>query len=238
MLRRIRDQEGWTVAARDGDDVGTVRDFYFDDQRWTVRYLVLETGDWFTGQYILTSPMAIDAMDWQNARVRLNLTRDRVENAPPVRFDHPITRGYESAYSAYYGYPIYWAGPALWGPAASPYMIPSPAAPASLTDEQRRPEDDEQHVRSVKEVSGYHIAATDGEIGHVEDFLFDDETWSIRYLVVDTSNWIGGRTILLPPDWVSRVDWPQRRVYVDVSREAVRRSPDYNGNGAAPQTGE
>ena len=227
MLRRIRDHEGWTVDAQDGNNVGTIRDFYFDDQRWTVRYLVIDAGNWFTGRRIVISLMAIDAIDWEEGRVRLRLTRERIKDAPPAPFERPLTRGYESTFSTYYGYPTYWAGPGLWGPVATPAMIPPPGASAAMP-EARPTQRDEQHVRNVREVSGYHIATSDGEIGHVEDFLFDEETWEIRYLIVDTSNWIGGRSVLLSTDWVTVVDWPRRLVQVDVTRDAVRHSPRYD----------
>jgi hypothetical protein len=225
MLRRIRDHEGWTIDARDEQDAGTLRDFYFDDESWTVRYLVIDTGSWLAGRRVLMSPAAIERVDWERGRVRLAVTREDIEDAPPTPADRPITRDYESAFAAYYGYPLYWSGPGFPEPAVTPMVAP---ALATLAEEQRRRQEDAQHIRSVNEVSGYHIAATDGEVGHVEDFLFDDATFHIRYLIVDTSNWIGGRTVVLAVDWVTGVDWPRRQVHVDVAREAVKDAPRYD----------
>jgi hypothetical protein len=228
MLRRIRDLEGWVVNASNQEKAGTIRDFYFDDQRWTIRYLVVETGSWLMGRRVLISPMAVHRNDWDNGEVHLRLDRDDVKGAPPVDWTHPVDRRYESAYAMYYGYSPYWAGPALWGAAAYPL---APALPRTHTvpdGDHRVPHPDEQHVRSVHEVSGYHIAATDGDIGHVEDFLCNEADWRIRYLLVDTSNWIGGRTVLVDPAWVTRVEWAERLVHVDVTREAVKASPEYH----------
>ena len=72
---------------------------------------------------------------------------------------------------------------------------------------------------------GFHIQATDGGIGHVDDFLVD-ETWNLRYLVIDTSNWPGGDSVLLPPSAIERVDSPHKKIYVNLSREEVAACPN------------
>ena len=228
MLRRIRDLEGWTVDGRDAASVGTLHDFYFDDQRWAIRYFVIDTGSWLTGRRVLISPAGVESISWDSARLQLHLTRERVEHAPLVDWQQPISRRYESAYADYYGYPLYWTGPALWGAMAVPGPVPSPGAAATLAADARHEAEDAHHVRRISDVKGYHIAAADGEIGHVEDFMIDDADWSIQYLMIDTSNWIGGRTVLLPPDRVTRVEWTMALVHVDVTREAVKGSPEYD----------
>jgi len=76
-------------------------------------------------------------------------------------------------------------------------------------------------------VTGYHIEAGDGEIGHVDDLVIDDETWEIRYLIVNTSNWWAGKKVLLSPLWIERVSWSERKVVIDLTREAIKRSPEF-----------
>ena len=83
------------------------------------------------------------------------------------------------------------------------------------------------HLRSTHDVSGYHIQAADGEIGHVEDFIIDDETWAIRYLIVDTRNWWPGKKVLVSPQWIERVSWSESKVFVNLSRETIKQSPEY-----------
>jgi hypothetical protein len=83
------------------------------------------------------------------------------------------------------------------------------------------------NLRSTSDVTGHHIQALDGEIGHVEDFIIDDETWSIRYLVVDTKNWWAGKHILVSPQWIQRVSWEELKVFVNLSCETIKRSPEY-----------
>ena len=222
MLRRLRELEGWTVTARDGN-VGSLNDFCFDDRDWAIRYLVVDTGNWLTGRSVLISPMSFEVIDWDRHLITVNLTRDEVERSPSTDVTKPVSRQYEAQYLTYFGYPYYWTGAAVWGVAPSPLGIPRATA-------RREPEPVEQstHLRSVREVSGYHIAAVDGEIGHVENFFFDDHSWSIRYLIVDTSNWIGGRLVLVSREWVSRVEWPRQVIHVNLPRQLIAESPTYD----------
>ena len=83
-------------------------------------------------------------------------------------------------------------------------------------------------LRSVDEVIGYNIQATDGDIGHVEEFIVDDDTWIIRWFVVDTRNWLPGRKVLVAPDWVTRTSWGDRDVHVDVTRARIKDCPEYD----------
>jgi sporulation protein YlmC with PRC-barrel domain len=224
MLRRLRHLENWDVRSRDGQDLGKIEDFYFDDERWTVRYVVVRAGNWFVGKSVLLSPMAVDRVEWDKGAIAFALTGDQIKNAPDADLTRPLSRRWEATYSGYYGFPFYWAGPGVWGVGPTPLDVRSqathPAAPP--------PAAEEEHLRSAREVEGYHIHAQDGEIGHVEDFLVDDQSWTIRYLLVDTSNWIGGRTVLIAPEFATRIEWAGQQVHVDVSREDVKSSPEYD----------
>jgi uncharacterized protein YrrD len=211
VLRRLRDYEGFEVWSREGRDLGRVEDFYFDDDRWAVRYIVVRTGSWFTGRSVLLSPMSIAGLDWDRARIDFKLTEQQITGAPDADLAQPISRRFETEYAGYYGIPHYWGGSDVWGMSSSEPELP-----------------EAQHLRSMREVTGYHILATDGEIGHVEDFLVDGASWRIRYLMIDTSNWMGGRTVLLAPEWASRIDWVERKLHVDVTRAEVEQSPEYD----------
>ena len=237
MLRSAATLQGYGITASDGD-IGQVDRLFFDDERWTVRYLVVDTGKWLTGRRVLISPAAVDSTDDFGGRIRLNLTRDQIRNSPDVDSDQPVSRQQETALNAYYGYGPYWGTGGLWGSVYYPpgILAPGPAAtsamatpPETLADGlPRQQPDGDSHLRSTKEVSGYHVQATDGSIGHIDGFLIDDQTWAIRYLIVDTSNWPGGRSVLISPSWVREVDWHQSKVHVDVTVEKVRTSPEYD----------
>lgn len=234
MLRDASELKGYTIKATDGD-IGEAVQFFFDDEKWTIRYLVADTGGWLTGRRVLISPAALGRVDWNSRTLNVNMTRERVENSPGIDTDRPVSRQHETEYYNYYGYPYYWSGPYVWGPVAYPAYPPvAPAAPAGTPSavereaaEAKRREDD-VHLRSTQEVTNYYIEASDGDIGHVEDFLIDDQSWTIRYIIVDTRNWWPGKKVLVSPEWVRSVSWNDLRVYVDLSRDKIKNAPEYD----------
>jgi sporulation protein YlmC with PRC-barrel domain len=224
MLRRLRDLEHWAVLSSNGEDLGTIQDFYFDDERWTVRYVVVKTGRWFTGRAVLLSPMMLDHMQWDQATALFALTREQIESAPDADLAMPVSRRWEAAYAGHYAIPFYWSGTGIWGD----WPTPSEARLAVREPVPRPPGIDAEHLRSTRAVCGYHLQAIDGEIGHIDDFLVDDRTWTIRYLLIDTSNWIGGRAVLMPPERTSQIEWLRQLVHVDLTREEVENSREYD----------
>jgi len=191
MQYSVKDLKGYAIGATDGD-IGNLDDFYFDDESWTIRYLVAETGNWLINSKVLISPFALGKADLSRKRLNVTLTKKQVEESPSIDTDKPVSRQYEAAYLDYYGFPYYWGGPALWGPMPYPQL----SLASQMRNEEARAEREEAndwHLRSADKVTGYHIEATDGDIGHIEDFIVDDETWQIRYMVVDTQNWWPGK---------------------------------------------
>ena len=209
------------MLALDGD-IGSVRDFYFDDDTWTVRYVIVDTGKWLPGRRVLVSLWALHAPDWERSRIPVKLTRKQVRHSPDIDTHQPVSRKAEAASLAYYGYPLYWGGPALWGPVPAPGLTAGAPPPPPLTSPEQG---DDSHLRSFREVTGYHVRARDGEIGHVDDFFINADTWGVEHLLIDTSNWIGGRSVLVPPTAVRRVSWLERIVEVSISRDTVAKSP-------------
>jgi sporulation protein YlmC with PRC-barrel domain len=229
VLRNTNDLIGCTIRATDGD-LGSVTTFFFDDERWAIRYVVVDTGNWLPGRKVLISPVSIRNANWTDRALEVALTRDQVKGSPDIDTQRPVSRQHESQYAAYYGYPYYWGGAGLWGAGAYPGSLARVQMASAIAEEQarrtERPED--SHLRSVEVVTGYHIHATDGEIGHVEHFLVDDASWEIQYIVVDTSNWWGGRRVLVAPSWIRDVSWDNSTVSVNLTRDAVKNSPEYD----------
>jgi hypothetical protein len=233
MIHPVRGVRGAPIRATDGR-IGSVRTFLFDDSTWTIRYLVVDTGRWLLGKQVLISPQSLGRVDWRAGAPRefpVTLSRDHVANAPDIDTDRPVSRQHEAEFNAYYGLAPYWTGPFLWGPYPYPGGLAVP--PPSVLEEigARQIEIQRQgdsHLRSIEEVTGYAVGASDGEIGHVEDFLVDDATWTVRALVVDTRNWWPGRKVVVPPAAVERVDWGERTVFLTVDREHVRSAPEYD----------
>lgn len=226
MLRSLKDLERYTVSATDGD-LGTVVNFLLDDQRWVVRYLIVEAGGLLDGRRVLISPIFFRHADWLTRRFHLALTLDKIKHSPSVNVDKPVARQHERAYYGYYGYPNYWGGSGLWGMGPYPGMLMAgrfDEPPAPLSEKATG----DVHLRSARDVQGYNIQGSDNAIGHVDDFVVDDETWAVRYLVIDTSNWWFGKKVLVAPHWASRISWEEHKVYVDMSRQQIKDCPEWN----------
>jgi sporulation protein YlmC with PRC-barrel domain len=239
MLNRMNKLIGMSIRASDGE-LGKVKDVYFDDHRWAARYLVVDTGDWLEARKVLISPIAIESVDWDEKTVQVSLTRQRVSASPSVDTDKPVSRQHETDFLGYYGYPNYWGGPFMWGTTSYPYPMSSiPTVPPVHDLAGERPQAPvDPHLRSVQELTGYQLETTDGSMGHVEDFLVDSESWAIRYIIVDTRNWWPGRHVLISPQWITRVDWAERLVTVDVARDTVQSAPEYDPGADYSRTHE
>jgi hypothetical protein len=223
MLSKANTLTGYKLDSLDGE-IGTVKEFYFDDQHWAIRYLVADAGNWLTGRQVLISPHALVAVNREEQQIVIDLTKKQIEDSPSLNSDKPVSRQFEMSYYSYYGWPSYWGGPYTWGYSPYPNMM-------GRGEEKSEPTQGENagdpHLRSMHAVSGYHIEAEDGIMGHVEDFLIDDETWAIRYLIIDTRNWWPGKQVLISPRWIERVSWDESKVFVNLSRETIKQSPEY-----------
>lgn len=239
MLRQSQDLQNLAIVATDGA-IGDVKDLYFDDETWTVRYLVVDAGTWLSSRKVLMSPISVGKPDWAAKELPVSLTREQVKNSPNIDTEMPVTQQHETDYLDYYSYPYYWGGTGLWGNAGHPNMLlpgyggfGSATAIREETDyaqarAEARQHDQNPDLRSCKAVAGYHIEASDGEIGHVQGMLIDEESWAIRYLVVSTSNWWLGHDVLVAPQWIESVNWADKTVSVDLTRDALKEAPSYD----------
>jgi sporulation protein YlmC with PRC-barrel domain len=233
MIRSVKDLHRCSVAARDGS-IGKVNDLYFDDQRWVIRYLVVEATQLDRVRPVLISPMSVGSVNWSTHLITLSVTQEQVRNSPDIDTTKPVSRQREAAYLHYYQYPYYWGGTGPWGAGLTPAVI-GPIGPAIAGERGEPDETDEQesgtgdsHLRSTYEVIGYYIKATDGDLGHIDDFLVDDESWAIRYAVVDTSNWWFGRKVVLDPERITDVNWSGRKVLVGISRQSLKNATPFD----------
>jgi hypothetical protein len=221
MLNKVKTLKGYKLDSLDGE-IGRVKEFYFDDQHWAVRYLVADTGNWLPGRQVLISPYALGVVNPRTQSVSINLTNKQIEESPSLASDKPVSRQFEVGYYEYYGWPTYWSDRYMWG--SYPYIVRNRDQWKEFNSGATAWD---PHLRSTNAVSGYHIQAADGEIGHVDDFIVDDETWAIRYLAIDTRNWWPGKHILISPRWIESINWSESKVFVDLSRETIQHSPEY-----------
>ncbi len=222
MFIREKDLQGYKLHAVDGE-IGKVQDLYFDDQNWIVRYFVIEIG-WILGKTTLISPLAVKMINEDDKLLHVNLTKEQVEKSPDVNSDLPVHRQQEIDLAKYYGWTGYW--PSMSGvPVSDEYAIQTDVEVEKAKQEARKEKSD-PHLRSMDEINGYAIHALDDEIGHVHTFMIDDD-WVVRYLVVDTRNWLPGKKVLVAPDWISAVDWLERKVHVDLEKAAIESAPQF-----------
>jgi hypothetical protein len=229
MLRSIKQLYGLKLHASDGE-FGHVKDFYIDDQKWVVRYVVADTGPWLLGRLVLIAPHAFSGLDQAAAFLLVNLTRQQIENSPPIESHKPVSRQYEEGYYRYYGWPSYWMGGGIWGLHAFPVVSPPPSSlPSEVLPERHNALNvSDPHLRSTHAVTGYHLQTSEETIGHVTDFMMDDKSWAICQLVVGTGAWFSGKEIVISPSRVDRIHYADSKVYVSLTKEAILQAPEFH----------
>ncbi len=235
MLRCMDDLKEYTIEATDGR-IGHTEDFYFDDETWAIRYLVVDIGNWLSGRKALISPIAIGHPNRSEKMLPVSMTKQQVKDSPDIDTGKPISRRQEMLYLSYYGYPYYWGRDGLWAGGAYPSMMMAGcngfvATPqADSRDGQRttaaRHQDDDIHLRSCKEMTHYNIHA-DGEIGRVQGMLIDEDTWAVRYLIVNTGNWWADHLVLIAPRWIQSINRADLTLTVNLTRKAFQSAPVY-----------
>ena len=227
MKRSVKSLIGFTIGATDGE-IGKVKEFYYDDETWIIRYLIVDTGNWLSGRVVLISPGSLSTPDWENEVFPVNLTKEQIMNSPEIDTEKLVNR--QEKFKSY-----------IYSPRVN-YLDDgrvrlemgmqktNPIAQEVQKDENTidKITDNDLHLRSTDNVTGYCIKATDGEIGDVEDFIIDDRTWRISFLVVDTGNWFPGKKVLLTPKKIKEIDWQTNTVFVNTSVAHVTNSPEYN----------
>lgn len=245
MLRSLAEPEGYRLEALDGD-IGRCHDFLFDDQQWTLRYMVADTGSWLPGRKVLVSPIQLEQPDWERKRLPVDLTQSQIEHSPPLDSDAPVSRRYEQAFNEVHSLPSYWLGSGLWGDFPLPGSLTAPqqvpleparSMPDAATPAGDLEVEDDTPLRSVREVSGYSVAGSSApeagatgveKVGRVVDFIVNDTSWALRAIVVDTSRLPFSKKVLLPVDAVAEIDWASRQVIADAPADQVEDAPPFD----------
>jgi len=225
MLIAFHQISGASLRGTD-DLVGSIEDLYFDAESWQVRYLVVDTGKWLPGRKVLLPVEVVTGREWGMHAASVGLTRDQVQTSPDVETQKPVSRQMELALFQHYNVPMYWgpAGAAMAGGAGIVPPTSGDIAPGELPETERSL----TSLHSAREVKRYYIRASDGDLGHVEDFIVDDRAWVIRYLAIDTKNWLPARKVLVSPEWIEDISWTETTVKVDLTCEKIKNSPEYD----------
>ncbi|WP_301922750.1 PRC-barrel domain-containing protein [Ferruginibacter sp.] len=232
MKLTIKKLMGFTMGASDGE-IGKVKDFYFDDITWTIRYLVVETGNWLSNRKVLISPEALLQCDWTNEIFPVNFTKEQIKTSPDIDTDQPVSRKNEIELFAHYSWTNYWGG--IWAGGMGTAGMRVPILSDSVKERVKKNKNNsdveaegDPHLRSAKNVQGYTLRALDDTIGDVEDFIVDDSNWTIQYLVVDTGNWFPGKKVTISSDLIKEINWETSEVIIIASVEQVKNSPEYD----------
>ena len=232
MLEAISALKGYAIEASDGA-MGSVGDFLFDDRTWKMRWLVIDTGTWLTERKVLVHPSAVKQAEHQRRAFAVKLTKAQVEGSPSILQDQPVSAQMERRLYDYYGWDPLWSDGyrggrerdrgALFGAALFRLRFCAQARRRRLRSACGDP-----HLRSVAEVTGYHIHAADGEIGHLKNFLIHSASWGVAYMIVDTRNWWPGKRVLMSPHAVKKIDWSEHQIHLNVTRDKVKASPPWD----------
>lgn len=222
MKHDVNSLIGYKIAATDGE-LGTVKDFYFDDKAWTIRYLVVETGSWLSSRKVLVSPQVVSSGFRTPGQFNVSLTMDQIKNSPDIDTDLPVSRQLEEVLHLHHSWQNYWDNSFFGGGTSGDTLQANEVGGrnVNITTEY------DANLRSAAEVSGYHIHALGGEIGHVNNFLIDDAAWTLTTFVVDTKNHFGGKKVLIDVAHVDAVQWYNYEVFLNITRDAVEQSPEY-----------
>ena len=227
MLRSLKQLYGEKLATAEGE-IGHVKDFYFDDQRWVVRYIIADTGTWLPGRQVLLTPQAFGSFYQDGDTLLVNLSRRQIEESPAIETHKPVSRQYEEEYYRYYGWSSYWGGGGVWGMCGPPLAPPPHLVPiGEQTPGGGSANSDDPHLQSTKAVTSYHLQTSEGAIGHVTDFMIDDKSWAIRHIVVETGHWFFGKEIVISPKQIERISYEEFKVFVKVTKESLRNAPEY-----------
>ena len=228
MIRSIKKLRGTDIAAKDGE-LGDVHDIFFDDHSWKARYLVVDTGNWLPGRRVIVSPQTVTSIDDKENKLALNLGKDEIKESPGIEADAPVSRQNEIALADHFRWPRYWEEyPSGMGMVPLiPHLQHRAAGSAPRAQDDVPEPQGDPNLRSAAEVEGYHVAASDGDIGHIDDLLFDDSDWTLRFLVVDTRNWWPGKKVLVAPAWTRGIDWADEKLHVDAAKETIKKAPAY-----------
>jgi sporulation protein YlmC with PRC-barrel domain len=207
MLRSLKQLYGKQLSATDGE-IGTIKDFYFDEENWAIRYLVVNTGNWLASRKVLISPHSIPSHPASGKSIRVGLTRKKIEKGPSIGSQNPVLREYEEQHHKHYGLTPYWKANA-----------------ADMIGPQLQPE---THLHSALSVTGYLVRVGDETIGHVSDFMVNTENWNIGQLVVKTGHRLSGMDTLISPKRVERISYDQSTVFAYPIVELSQQTPANN----------
>ncbi len=219
---------GYTIEADDGF-IGSLEEFLFDDRDWTIRWLAVETGLWLPGRQVILPPSVFEQPDPARRAMPARLTKQQVKDAPPIDAAGPVLRRHEADIFAYYRVQPYWDA----GSYAPPAGVAVPGPIGVHADMEAAGSAPPPTLCSTRGMTGFHVQASDGGIGHIEDFLVDTGNWSIQSIVIDTRDWWPGKKVRISPKRLTDLDFDGETIGVDLTRQEIEQGPQYDPHATA-----
>lgn len=195
---------GYKISAIDGE-IGKVKEFYFDETSWTVRYIIVETGSLFFGRKVMISTQAIIDAQWETEHFLTNMTIQQIENSPKVDDGKQLTRGQEILLNQHYNWKSYWD--------------------ASI---QKIADGSNSYLVHANDLTGYQLIASDGQVGNIKDLIVAKASWKINSIVIDAFKTSPAKEILLSPKWIKEINADRSAAVSDHTTAEIKSNPAYN----------
>jgi hypothetical protein len=222
---------------------GDIRDLYFDDVSWMLRYFVVDVGTWLEGRHVLISPESLTEYREDENAFACKLTRQQIHDSPLFDSQKTVSRQQEESLSKHYGWTPYWVTPMAAFPLPGLYTYPIVGAASDRWNQQNKmaptvakevearqdmDREQEAHLRSFQEIKSYGLQATDGDIGELDDLLLDTASWRVTHIIVDTRKWWPGGQVVIDRALVTDISWGDAKIVVAMSREDVKNAPRFD----------
>ncbi len=240
MKHRLKDITGLTIETTDGTK-GKIKDFLFDEDKWIVRYIEADFGGFFKDKRILLPINVFIDHLWDSKHISINIAKEDIDKSPSPEDKPTVSREYEKELMKHYGYASYWSPgyippthTGLYYP-ARPMNVPT----KEISEEKISEEKLDTKLRSFNEVKGYHILATDGHLGHLEDMIVDDADWQMIYVIIDTSNWLPwSKKVILLINWLDEISFETHEVSINVHTDVIKDAPEFNTDKSVEESFE
>jgi sporulation protein YlmC with PRC-barrel domain len=208
----------FSLGATDGE-IGKIKDIYFDDQSWTLRYLVAETGNWLFQRKVLIAPLAVQRSGLENEILDVNLTKEQVKDSPDIDTELPVSLQQESSLFDHYAWPSFGRAGMGWPTTG---VLKGTSA---LINKLEAKEEFDPHLRSFNHVSKYEVYSSSVHVGMVKDLILDLSDWSIPFLLMENIVNNNSEQIMIASDKVSAIDWETSRISLSLTKYEINTAP-------------
>jgi sporulation protein YlmC with PRC-barrel domain len=226
MLRSCKSLEGYSLNASDGE-IGHLKTIHFNDEDWSVKYLVVDIGSFWNEKKVLVLPNASYQFSWIEQNISVKLTRNQIKEALPYSSDLPVSDQHELINKLNFK-SLYLIEP--WSGSFLPLWFPDLKAGQALQNIVQ--EIGDKDLRCAKTITGYQVVLKDKEFGKVEDFILDCNEWIIRDIVIDANHILHSNKKIIPVSKIKVFDTDNQKIELELSSHELLDYTDYNEHQA------